>query len=74
MWTRKLTPRLLSIFTVGVHKQSHQASRRSLTLEYCPRSSFNVPIVNDTVSEPRMFTVSLTLSPEDQLRFGSLVI
>ena len=35
--------------------------------------SFNVPIVNDTVPEPHIFIASLTLSPDDQLRFGNLV-
>ena len=38
MWIRKLTLRLLSILTVEVHKQSHQASCDQCcarTLEYC---------------------------------------
>ena len=35
--------------------------------------SFNVPIVKDIFPEPDIFIASLTLSPDDQLRFGNLV-
>ena len=48
MWIRKLTLRLLSILTVEVHKQSHQASCdqcRAPTLEYCRRSCRRTTLV-----------------------------
>ena len=48
MWIRKLTLRLLSILTVEVHKQSHQASCdqcRACTLEYYPRSCRRTTLV-----------------------------
>ena len=44
-----ITLRLLSILTVEVHKQSHQAccdQCRARTLEYCPRSCIVVEIIS----------------------------
>ena len=38
MWIRSLHFTSTTVHPVEVHKQSHQASRRARTLEYCPRS------------------------------------